>query len=179
MTTSNPTHIIRRAVAADEAAIQALVRSERLNPHQLHFRNFVVAVTGRDLIGASQIRRHRDGSLELGSVVVARAWRGRGISVELIDRLLAEEPGVVHVITRKRHADHYARWGFEPVPSHASPSAIRRNYRIGSSIGSVMAVLQRRRINWLTILRRPESSAVLSSRAASRHIEGQAFHSHL
>ncbi|WP_119391518.1 GNAT family N-acetyltransferase [Taklimakanibacter lacteus] len=156
MTVTNPTYVIRRAVAADEPAIQALVRSERLNPHHLYFRNFVVAVAGNDLIGACQIRRHRDGSRELGSVVVARPWRGRGLSVKLIDRLLADEPSVIHAITRKRHADHYARWGFEPVPSHAAPSAIRRNYRIGSCIGSLMAVLQRRRINWLTILRRPQ-----------------------
>ena len=157
MTPIAPTYAIRRAIAADEPAIHALVRGERLNPYHLYCRNFVVAMADEELIGASQIRHHRDGSLELGSVVVARAWRGRGISVELIDRLLAEEPGIVHVITRQRHADHYARWGFESVPCHAAPSAIRRNYRIGSSIGTVMAVLQRRRINWLTILRRADN----------------------
>jgi amino-acid N-acetyltransferase len=155
MTASDPTYIIRRALAADEPAIQRLVRSERLNPHHLYFQNFVVAVAGDELIGASQIRRHRDGSLELGSIVVAPPWRGQGISAALIDRLLDDERGAVHAITRRRHADRYARWGFSPVSAREAPAAIRRNYRIGSVIGGTMAVFQRRPINWLTILRRP------------------------
>ena len=160
MTKPDPTYVTRRALAADEPAIQRLVRSERLNPHHLHFRNFVVAMAGDELIGASQIRRHRDGSLELGSVVVARAWRGQGISAALIDRLLYDEQGAVHAITRKRHAHHYARWGFAPVSARQAPAAIRRNYRIGSVIGGTMAVFQRRQINWLTILRRPALAAL-------------------
>jgi amino-acid N-acetyltransferase len=163
MTKANPTYVIRRALATDKPAIQPLVRSERLNPHHLYFQNFVVAVAGDELIGASQIRRHRDGSLELGSIVVARPWRGQGISAALIDRLLYDEQGAVHAITRKRHAHHYARWGFAPVSSREAPAAIRRNYRIGSIIGGTMAVLQRRQINWLTILRRP---AMANLRAA-------------
>lgn len=155
MITTDTNCIIRRALAADEPAIQSLVHSERLNPHHLYFRNFVVAVAGGELIGASQIRRHRDRSLELGSIVVARPWRGRGVSAALIDRLLDDEQGTVHAITRQRHAHHYARWGFTPVSACEAPAAIRRNYRIGSLIGGTMAVFQRRKINWLTILRRP------------------------
>ncbi len=45
------------------------------------------------MIGASQIRRHKDGSRELGSVVVARPWRGRGVSAEIIGTLLAADRG--------------------------------------------------------------------------------------
>lgn len=97
----NPAYVIRRAVAHDQDAICALVRSERLNPHHLHFENFAVAARGDELIGASQIRRHRDGSRELGSVVVARLWRGRGISGEIIDWLLKAEKGTVFVITAR------------------------------------------------------------------------------
>ena len=78
---TRPCYVIRQALAQEQGAICALVRSERLNPHHLHFENFAVAVRGAGLIGASQIRRHKDGSRELGSVVVAKPWRGRGIAI--------------------------------------------------------------------------------------------------
>jgi amino-acid N-acetyltransferase len=154
VTAADIAYFIRKAVAEDEAAIQALVRSERLNPNDLRYENFAVAVRDDELIGATQIRRHPDGSRELGSLVVARPWRGRGISGELIDFVLKSETGIVHVITRRAHAAHYARWGFAADASRAAPAKIRFNYRVGSVLGTAMALLQRRRINRLTILRR-------------------------
>lgn len=157
MIMSDTVYSIRRAMADDEPAIHALVRRERLNPHHLHFCNFVVAISGDELIGASQIRHHRDGSRELGSVVVAPPWRGRGISARIIAFLLEGEANVVHVITRRRHAHHYERWGFEPIPPRLAPSPIRLNFRIGDTIGTIMALMQRRRVNRLMILRRPSS----------------------
>lgn len=154
MITAHPAVTIRRAVADDEPAIHAMVRRERLNPHHLYFRNFAVAVSGHEIVGASQIRHHRDGSRELGSVVVTPLWRGCGISARLIEFLLAGEGSVVHVITRKRHAHHYERWGFAPIPARLAPCPIRLNFRIGDTIGTIMALVQRRRVNRLTILRR-------------------------
>lgn len=151
---AHPDYVIRKALANEQEAICTLVRSERLNPHHLHFENFAVAVRGGELIGASQIRRHRDGSRELGSVVVARGWRGHGIAAEIIGTLLKSETGTIYVITRRKHADHYAGWGFEVVPPRTAPRAIRFNYRAGSLIGTVMALLHRRPVNRLTILRR-------------------------
>jgi amino-acid N-acetyltransferase len=152
---THPCYVVRRALAAEQNAICALVRSERLNPHHLHFENFAVAVRGGEVIGASQIRCHRDGSRELGSVVVARPWRGRGISAELIGSLLTVETQTLYVITRLKHAHHYARWGFVAIPPRTAPGPIRRNYRIGSFIGTLMALLQRRPVNRMTVLSRP------------------------
>lgn len=114
-----------------------------------------MAVRGGEVIGASQIRRHRDGSRELGSVVVARPWRGRGIAAEIIAALLESETRTVYVITRRKHAYYYARWGFMAVPPRAASRAVRFNHRMGSAVAMVMAVLQRRPVNRLTILERP------------------------
>lgn len=158
MTATNPAYVIRKALAEDEAAIQAMVRSERLNPHGLYFQNFAVAARDDELIGATQIRHHRDGSRELGSVVVRPSWRGRGISAVIISSLLQNEKGDVYTITRKAHAGHYTRWGFAAVPPRMAPRAIRFNYRVGSVIGATMAVLQRRKINRLVILKRPAAA---------------------
>ncbi len=61
---------IRRAVWADQPVITALVRSERLNPNDLDWHRFWVAVQGSEVVGAVQAYRHVDGSQEVRSLVV-------------------------------------------------------------------------------------------------------------
>ena len=122
---------IRAASATDEAAIRALVKSERLNPNGLDWPNFVVAADEHGIVGAVQLRRHPDGSRELGSLVVAPPARGRGIATRLIETLLASHSGAVHMITGDAHVQHYRRWGFQSIAAAQAPRRVRRNYRLG------------------------------------------------
>jgi amino-acid N-acetyltransferase len=145
--------LLRRAVALDQLAITQLVHSERLNPHGLGWANFVVAVIGHEVIGAVQMRQHADGSRELGSLVVSRAHRGRGIAQRLIAALLTRHPGTVHLITHHANAVHYERWGFIVIDTREAPHALRRNRLLGQMV-SVLALLQGRRPRRLVILRR-------------------------
>jgi amino-acid N-acetyltransferase len=121
----------RSTTAADAASIRALVRSERLNPNGLHWPNFVVATDADGLVGAAQIRRHRDGSRELGSLVVREGLRGNGIAAQLIELLLAAETSPVHMITDRSFTAHYRRWGFHEIEARDAPAAVRFNYRMG------------------------------------------------
>ena len=150
---------IRAATADDQNAIVGLVHSERLNPHGLEWPNFVVAVDGQPLIGAVQIRKHKDGSRELGSLVVDRSYRRQGLASRLIDRLLAAEAGRVLVITGRIRAAYFARWGFRPTTSCRAPTSIRTNYYLGYMIGGLHALLRRRPVNHLVILDRMPLSA--------------------
>jgi amino-acid N-acetyltransferase len=150
---------IRAATANDQNAIVGLVHSERLNPHGLDWSNFVVAVDGQALVGAAQIRRHKDGSRELGSLVVDRSYRRRGLASRLIDTLLATEAGRVLVITGKMRAAYFTRWGFRPTTSWRAPTSIRTNYYLGYMIGGLFALLRRRPVNHLVILDRMPLSA--------------------
>ena len=150
---------IRAATADDQSAIVGLVHSERLNPHGLDWSNFVVAVDGDELIGAAQIRRHKDGSRELGSLVVDRSHRRQGLASRLIDTLLAAEAGRVLVITGKVRAAYFARWGFRPTTSWRAPKSVRANYYLGYMIGGLFALLRRRPVNHLVILDRMPMSA--------------------
>ena len=145
--------IIRPAIETDQAIIRTLVRSERLNPYGLDWPNFLVAVIGPALVGAVQLRRHRDGSRELGSLVVRKEARGRGIASRLINALLAGTNERVLLITVEAFAARYGRWGFRPIETAAAPAAIRRNYWMGS-LASVTALLKLRRIRRLVILDR-------------------------
>lgn len=142
------------AVAGDSAAILSLVRAERLNPNDLRWSNFLVAKEGDAIVGAVQIRRHRDGSRELGSLVVVRDRRGAGVAGRLIDAALAREAGAVHMVTGKEHAAHFGRWGFVAVRAIDAPRSIRRNYCLGQAIGGAHAILTGRRVNRLVILER-------------------------
>jgi amino-acid N-acetyltransferase len=144
---------MRRAVALDQLAITQLVHGERLNPHGLDWANFVVAVMGNTVMGAAQMRQHPDGSRELGSLVVSRAHRGRGIAGRLINALLARHTGAVHVITRHTNAGHYRRWGFVVIEACDAPRSVRRNRLLGQMV-SVLALLRGRRPRRLVILRR-------------------------
>src|SRR5688572_3827645 len=130
---------IRQAVAGDQDAILALARGERVNPNGLHWPNFIVAERDGALAGAVQLRRHRDGSRELGTLVVARTQRKQGIAGRLIDALLACNTGRVLMITGRKHAHHYARWGFAPITPCRAPKSVSRNYWMGTCAGYVFA----------------------------------------
>lgn len=163
---------IRPATGRDQVAITTLVRSERLNPHQLEWPNFVVAVDQRGLVGAVQLRKHRDGSRELGSLVVRKEARRQRIASRLIDALIAGASERILMITARAYAARYRRWGFRPIDPSAAPAAIRRNYLIGSLM-SLTALFTRLRFRRLVILARDANalldfSAVQSTRAPEK-----------
>jgi amino-acid N-acetyltransferase len=144
---------IRRAREQDQQAIRSLVRSERLNPTGLDWPNFLVAAMDGRVIGAVQMRKHSDGSRELGSLVVTKAARGRGIASRLIDALLEEDREPVWMITSEPYAGAYARWGFARIEPRAAPAKVRRNHLIGSLVG-VVSFVMRRPVRRLVILER-------------------------
>ena len=150
---------IRLATENDQAQILALARGERIKPFGLAWPNFVVAEQAGRLVGAVQLRRHRDGSLELGSLVVASALRKQGIAARLIDRRLEGVTGRVLIITGRRYAEHYSRWGFARIAPDAAPSSIRLHYWMGHLGGRVVSIFQRRAFNPLAVLDRTGSMA--------------------
>ncbi len=145
---------VRRAVATDQAAIEALVRGERLNPHGIEWPHFRVATHGHAVVGAVQMRRHRDGSRELGSLVVSSEYRGRGIASMLIDNLLADQLGPVHLVTARAEAARYVRWGFRAIAPAWAPRAVRCNFWLGQFLGGAVALLRGRAPRRLVVLKR-------------------------
>jgi N-acetylglutamate synthase-like GNAT family acetyltransferase len=123
--------LIRPASVGDQHAIVALVKSERLNPTNLDWRRFTVADLDGALVGAVQIRAHREGGRELGSLVVSQAHRREGLARKLIDAVLQDMTTEVWMITGRPHVPHYAHWGFLPAEAYAAPRGVRLNYRLG------------------------------------------------
>jgi amino-acid N-acetyltransferase len=163
---------------AGSASYSWLGARERLNPTDLKWPNFLVAAADGRIVGAIQMRKHADGSRELGSLVVSKESRGQGVATRLIDALLATESGPVWMITANAFAGAYSRWGFRQIEPRTAPVKVRRNHRMGS-LASIVSFFKRRPIRRLVILERLPSMrrealqpAFVVGSAALRHRAG-------
>lgn len=144
---------VRYAVEADQAAIVALVRSERLNPNDLHWRRFVVASDGVALVGAVQLRPNSDGSHELASLVVRPHARSRGVATRMVELLTHGRRERLYAVTRRANVPRFARWGFAPIDARAASRDVQRR-RILGQCASILALLSGRWPARLVILER-------------------------
>lgn len=124
----------REATAADAAAIRSLIFRVGINPRDLDWRRFLVAVDRQGkLVGCGQVKPHRDGSRELASIAVRPKWRSRGVASEIIRRLMAEAGPPLWLMCRSHLAGFYQRHGFVAVRDEARmPRYFRRVYRLAS-----------------------------------------------
>jgi amino-acid N-acetyltransferase len=146
--------LIRAALAQDQPQILALARSERIKPTGLDWPRFMVADDAGRIVGAVQLRTHPDGSQEIGSLVVAPAFRGRGLAAQLIEGRLAGATGRVLIITAGAHEGYYHRWGFERIRPGDAPPFVCLNYWMGYLGGGLISLLRGRAVNHLAVLER-------------------------
>ena len=114
----------RPATAADQARITAHVHAAHINPMDLKWQHFVLAVDEASgaLVGTVQIKAHRDGSRELASLAVAPEWQGQGVARRLVEHMLAQNPGVLYLTCRSTLGPLYEKFGFRIVdPSEMTP----------------------------------------------------------
>ncbi len=127
---------LRPALESDFSAIRALIYKVRINPLDLDWQRFVVAVTpGGDLVGCGQVKPHGDGSLELASIAVEPAYRGQGVAREIIERLIAAYPGDLYLTCRSRLGPLYEKFGFRRVEESAMPRYFRKISRMARIFG--------------------------------------------
>jgi len=145
---------VRDATPDDQAEIVALVRSEHLNPNDLDWWRFVVAVDAHGLVGAVQLRENDDGSQELSSLVVRHDQRGCGIATRMIERLLYGRSSRIYAVTRHTMVPRFERWGFTAIETRHAPPAVRQRRLLGQLLGGLMSLLRRRRPLRLVVLQR-------------------------
>jgi N-acetylglutamate synthase-like GNAT family acetyltransferase len=141
---------LREATAGDQEAITRLIRAVRINPLSLRWSRFLVAVDGDGrVVGCGQIKPHRDGSVELASIAVERAWRRQGIATAVIERLMQDHPGQLWLTCLDKMVPFYRPFGFDQVlDSAVMPPYFRRSLRAAR-------LLKR-------LSRRPETLAVMT-----------------
>ena len=107
--------VLRKATSGDKWSIRLLVFSAKLDPTQLNWQQFWVIEYNENLIACGQ-RRNFSGAQELGSLVVASAWRGRGLGSLLTQHLIntATQPLYLECLGQ-RLVRFYSRFDFVPI----------------------------------------------------------------
>jgi len=130
------TYTLQPAAESHAAIIRKMVTGAHLNPADLDWRHFIVAVTPEGgVIGCGQVKSHRDGSRELASMVVRRAYRKQGIARAIIERLLAENPPPLYLMCRSRLGPFYEKFGFRIITIDEMPRYFQRISKLAGLLG--------------------------------------------
>ncbi|TAG86766.1 MAG: GNAT family N-acetyltransferase [Oscillatoriales cyanobacterium] len=116
---------IRPASAQDIKSIRMLVWSAKLDPTQLRWQQFWVIECDGNLAACGQLR-HFAGAQELGSLVVMKDWRDRGLGSFLTKYLIQQATKPLYLeCLGKRLASFYTRFGFTEVSVQELPQSLK------------------------------------------------------
>lgn len=148
-----PAFSIQKAQSQYASQIRGLVRSSGINPTGLDWQRFLVAVTqDGNFIGCGQLKPHSDGSMELASIAVDSAWRGRGVARALIEALLAAHPGELYLMCQSSLGPLYEKFGFHAIGEKEMPTYFRRVSKLAGVIVNLRRAGER-----LLVMHRPPS----------------------
>ena len=106
---------IRRAEAADAAAIVALARAARIHARNLDWHDFAMAMAAGELVGCCQVRPCPGGYHELKTVAVAPGWQHRGVARALGEFVVPGSPRPLFGICLSSMTGFYERFGARPA----------------------------------------------------------------
>jgi N-acetylglutamate synthase-like GNAT family acetyltransferase len=122
---------LRAARSDEQVLIKSLVRGEHLNPLSLDWHNFLMAEFSGHVVGCGQVKRHRDGSAELASLVVVPEWRRRGVATRLVADLKARAGPPLWLTCRSSLIPFYRQFDFkDATQSPDVPPYFRRIRRL-------------------------------------------------
>jgi amino-acid N-acetyltransferase len=116
---------IRPASAQDMGSIRMLVWSAKLDPTQLRWQQFWVIECDGNLAACGQLRNFA-GAQELGSLVVMKDWRDRGLGSYLAKHLIAQATQPLYLeCLGSRRAAFYTRFGFVQAAWQELPQSLK------------------------------------------------------
>ena len=136
-----PGCILRQAGASDIWAIRKLVLSAKLDPTQIRWSQFLVVACEGHVVACGQLRSF-PGAQELGSLVVAPAWRGRGLGSFLVKHLIqqATEPLYLECLG-SRLARFYKHFGFVPISWQELPESLKWKFGISQLASKLLPMI--------------------------------------
>ncbi len=159
---THPEPSIRAATSDDWPGIERLLRDRAL-PHEggrEHLDDFLLAESGRSLVGAIGLERYGRIVL-LRSLAVAPEAEGRGLGARLVEALLerARRLGVdeVYLLTTSA-AGYFPRFGFEAVSRAELPASLSASEQLRGACPA-SALPMRLRVGQASPGTRPGSSA--------------------
>jgi amino-acid N-acetyltransferase len=145
--TSGPQPAIRRATAADRAAIERLVTGSGLLADGIPewIDHFWVADALGAVVAVAGLELYEDGAL-LRSVAVAEDRRGTGVGRTLVERALGAagtSSDAVFLLTTTA-APWFRRLGFDTVARSDVPESVRRSSQFRGACPDSATVMRRR-----------------------------------
>ena len=133
--------MLRKACAKDIWAIRKLVLSAKLDPTQLRWSQFWVIESEGRVVACGQLRSFPEAQ-ELGSLVVAPAWRGRGLGSFLVKHLIQEatEPLYLECVGC-RLAQFYTRFGFVAIAWQELPQSLKWKFGISQLASKLLPII--------------------------------------
>jgi N-acetylglutamate synthase-like GNAT family acetyltransferase len=131
ISSSSRRYTLRSATAADAATIRRIISLVQINPLDLNWKHFVLAIDQElSIIGCGQVKSHTDGSLELASIAVLPDWRGKGVARSIIEYLLTKYPGRLYLTCRSQLGPMYQKFGFQAIQIADMPPYFQRLSRL-------------------------------------------------
>ncbi len=145
-------YLLRAARETEAIAIKQLIRSAGINPMDLDWRRFVVAVDEQgQVIATGQIKPHNKGEiLELASIAVVEEHRGEGLARAIIEHLLKDSPRPLYLTCRSRLQPFYQRFGFRTISYGEMP---RFYQRLSKLAGVFIAITRQDTADGLSVMK--------------------------
>ena len=124
--------VIRPAQPEDIWRIRRLVLSAMLDPTQLRWSQFWLITCDDTVVACGQLRNFPDAQ-ELGSLVVASKWRGRGLGKYLAQYLVQQSTHPLYLeCLGRRLSEFYSNLGFIPVHWKALPPSLKSKFGLST-----------------------------------------------
>jgi len=118
---------IRPARETESAQIKDLIHLVGINPMELDWKRFVVAVNERDeMIGCGQLKPHGKDILELASLAVYPEQQGKGVGRAIIQHLLKDCPRPLYLMCESSVGSLYEKFGFREISYEEMPRYFQR-----------------------------------------------------
>ncbi len=132
---------IRPARESESARIKELIHFVGINPMDLDWKRFVVAVNDQDeMLGCGQLKPHGKEILELASLAVYPEHRGKGIARALIENLLKDSTRPLYLMCESSIGPLYEKFGFRGISYEEMPRYFQRI----SKLAGLVTTLARR-----------------------------------
>lgn len=132
---------IRPARETESAPIKELIHLVGINPMDLDWKRFIVAVNDRDeMIGCVQLKPHGKDILELASLAVYPKHQGKGVARALIEYLLKDSPRPLYLMCESSLGPLYEKFGFRGISYEEMPRYFQRI----SKLAGLVTTLARR-----------------------------------
>lgn len=132
---------LRPARESESSQIKDLIHLVGINPMDLNWKRFVVAVNDRDeMIGCGQIKPHGAEILEMASIAIYPEHQGKGVASAIIVHLLANNPRPMYLMCESSRGSLYEKFGFRVIAYDEMPRYFQRI----SKLAGLVTTLARR-----------------------------------